>query len=132
MPQSLKSTPSAAALSRSMFRLSCVPGPRPVMRTCDSTGLCIARPISWPVAAASAGSGRAAILQAEVEAVALPSAEMAGGTRVNTMASDAHQLLLEGIEGDGARGIAAPALAEILERGEGNGGVQAVAVEAVP
>ena len=59
-------TPRAAALSRSIVRLSCEPGPRPVMRTCDSTGPLAAMPISSAVAASA--WCRRAVLQAEVEA----------------------------------------------------------------
>ncbi|KAG1433608.1 hypothetical protein G6F57_022027 [Rhizopus arrhizus] len=45
---------------------------------------------------------------------------------------NAHQLLLERVERDRARGIlAALAVLEVLQRGERDSGVQAVAVEAV-
>ncbi|CFM09110.1 Uncharacterised protein [Bordetella pertussis] len=85
---SSKLTPSAAALSRSIVRLSCEPGPSPVMRTCDSTGLLAAMPISSAVAAPSASvpaPPRSCRRKSKPEA--LPSDEIAGGTRVNTCAS---------------------------------------------
>ncbi|KAG1525990.1 hypothetical protein G6F50_018418 [Rhizopus delemar] len=71
-----------------MFSVSCVPAARPVIRTCDSTGLFIAMPISWAVAAARASvPPDPRSCRRRSKPVALPRDEIAGGTKVNTMAS---------------------------------------------
>ena len=58
------------------------------MRTCDSTGLFMTRPMSSPVAAARAAEPAAPrSCRRKSKPVALPRDEMAGGTRVNTCAS---------------------------------------------
>ncbi|MDT4824452.1 hypothetical protein FQZ97_577000 [compost metagenome] len=79
------------------------------------------------------GTGRPAILQAEVETGGV--AQRGDGGRhqgEHLRVVDAHQLLLEGVERDRPRGILALlAFAEILQRDERDGGVQAVAVEAI-